>query len=189
MQRDEFALYRFNVELVEKQLTRIEQGANAILTAMGCPTDDVQIYAILAGEQDAPWPKRTAEQSKRRAKYAMYARLHIGKLRSMLGPVQPDTPKVADTALTLGWFASQLGLELKTTARTTKGGRKRGTQIAKRAATNDPAVKKHLGRWQISEELQDEYRSAASYVQEKTGLPRRTVERSMKRIQAAKSRQ
>lgn len=146
MQRDEYALWQFKVDLVEKQLARIEQGANAILTDMGCPTDDVQIYAILAGERAAPWPKRTAEQSKRRAKYAMHARLHIAKLRPMLGPARPDAPMSADTALTVGWLASQLGLELLTTARSTKGGRTPKRKAERKAKQRHAALRKKAAK-------------------------------------------
>lgn len=132
--REEYDLHQFKVDLVEKQLARIEKGAEVILAEMGCSADPVQIYAILVGEQQAPWTKQTAERAKRRAKYAMHVLLQIAKVRSSLGPARPDAPMSADSALTVGWLAAQLGLELRAKARATRAG-----HAPKRKATRSAA--------------------------------------------------
>lgn len=71
-----------------------------------------------------------------------------------------------------------------------KGGRTRGEQMTKAAARSDSVVAKYYRRWQMSDELQDDFRSAATYIHHKVpSLNRRTIERSLQRIQRSKSRQ
>ena len=183
MDANEYALWQLKVDLVETQLARIEAGVKAVLAEMGCPDDPVRIYAILAGEQKAPWTKRTAETSRRRAKYAMYARLYIGKLRSALEGGPSDALMAADDALAVGWLASQLGLELLSKERATKGGRQTGQKIALAASKADQELDRLHRQWINSDELQDVYRSSAAYIKtKKPRLQRRTIERRLQKL-------
>lgn len=54
--REAYERWKLETGLIEEQLARIERAERAILKEMGCPIDPVATYAILAGEQPAPWP-------------------------------------------------------------------------------------------------------------------------------------
>lgn len=62
------------------------------------------------------------------------------------------------------------------------GGRARGRQRAQQAAREDAVIRKRLREWQASDVLQDEYRSPAAYIARRTSLPRRTIERRLRRL-------
>lgn len=146
MTREEFTLRAFDVQRVESQLTHIEQGATAVLTAMRCPTNPVQIFAILKDERIAPWPKRTSERSKRRARYALHVILQIGNIRQHLGLVHPNAPLAADAALTLGWLTSQLGLDLFTNARATQAGSAPKKKTQRRSAKRNAKLRRDAAK-------------------------------------------
>lgn len=82
--REAYERWKLETGLIEEQLARIERAERAILKEMGCPIDPVATYAILAGEQPAPWPKRCAERDKRRAQHAMYVPLYVQQTRQYL---------------------------------------------------------------------------------------------------------
>ena len=82
--RDQYERWKLETELIEEQLARIERAERAILEELGCPTDLVAVYAILAGESPTPWLQRNAPRDERRAQHAMYALLYVQKTRQYL---------------------------------------------------------------------------------------------------------
>lgn len=60
MDRAAFDRCQLEAKQIEDLITDVERTQRAFLDSMGIPSNPVLIYAILAGEQPAPWPKRTA---------------------------------------------------------------------------------------------------------------------------------
>jgi hypothetical protein len=108
MNREAYAQWKLETGLIEEQLARIERAEHAILKEIGCPTDPVGVYAILAGEQPPPWPKRHAEPNRRRAAHAMYALLHVQQTRRYLGPLNENPRLAAYAALMAGALAGDV---------------------------------------------------------------------------------
>jgi hypothetical protein len=94
--REQFGRWQMEARQVTTVLDRIERDARAILKDIGCPTTPTGVYAILNGEAPAPWPKRTAERDKRRARYALHAIVHARTVRRYLGPDRDsENPRLA----------------------------------------------------------------------------------------------
>ena len=60
-----------------------------------------------------------------------------------------------------------------------RGGTSRGKQLAK---ANGAEIVRLTRQWEVSDELQSQYRTANAYVCEKTGLSVRTIQRARKRF-------
>ena len=186
--------WQWEWRLVEDLLARVERAERDILT--GAPVsarppgdlrDSRQPEEALAAAYDEAGPT---------ARPVCHARAR---------PRRRDTPAcrargvenarlAARAALLAGLFAGDAALQVALAAQADqmprKGGHARGKQIAQRATAHDATIKKYLRRWEASdEELQDLYRSVATYIQTETGLPRRTIERRLKVIRERKSRQ
>jgi len=190
MNADDFQLRRFESRLIEDRLAQIVRAECAILAELHCPTDPVAIYAILNGEQAAPWPTRTAPRDKQRALHAMHALLWVGRTRSHIA--HDNARLAADAALTVGALAGDAALNAarggRILAKAQDGGHIRGAQITEKAEAEDATIKKHHRVWEMSDEVQDQYgyNSSAKYVRVKTQLPPRTVQRRLKKLFPAK---
>ena len=108
MNREAYERWKLEFKLVDDQLVRIERTEHAILRNLGCPTDPAAIYAILAGEKLAPWPKRTAARDIQRALHAMHALLAVQKTRRYLGPQDENPRLAAEAALMAGALAGDV---------------------------------------------------------------------------------
>ena len=185
--RAEYDRWALEVELVQQQLASIERAERAILVALGCPTDPVGIYAILAGERPAPWPKRTAERAKRDARNAMFVLLQINRVRSCLGPPSPNAPAAAYAALIVGALSGDVVRHTITHKHATSAGIARGKEIARLAAKSDREIERLYRTWLTSDELQDQYRSTAAYIEaKKPTLSRKTIERRLKHLRQSR---
>ena len=185
--------WQWEWRLVEDLLARVERAERDILTALRCPHDLPAIYAILDSPKK-PWPRRMTKRDQQRARYAMHALAHVAETRRHVALGVENARLAARAALLAGLFAGDAALQVALAAQADqmprKGGHARGKQIAQRATAHDATIKKYLRRWEASdEELQDLYRSVATYIQTETGLPRRTIERRLKVIRERKSRQ
>lgn len=192
MTREEFQVYQLECGLLEKQLAQIEKHAREILTELGCVnTTPEAIYAILNGEAPAPWSKKKKSKrkiDKERARHAMFTLIHVRQTRQCLGPAKQNAPRAALEAMMAGAFGgdtlilAKLGAAFRPGQK--KGGDNRGKQItaesAKVTGVVKPQIKKHFDRWCISDELQDRYPSEVTFIHEKTGIGRKTVERAVK---------
>lgn len=123
MNREAYERWKLEAAQIEDELVRIERAECAILRELCCPTDPVALYAILAGEHPAPWPKRSAERDKRRALHAMYALIFAQKTRRYLGPTAENARLAAHAALMAGAYAGDvvinatMGMEHRTKQR------------------------------------------------------------------------
>ncbi|MCC7045031.1 MAG: hypothetical protein IT183_14290 [Acidobacteria bacterium] len=78
----------------------------------------------------------------------------------------------------------KLGQNLKENQR--RKGQERGRQKAREAAARDRRITQLVRRWTASDELRDQYRTAAEYVVAQTGLARSSVYRRLKALQSHK---
>jgi hypothetical protein len=136
--RDAHEQWALETKLIEDQLARIERAEHAILKEVGCPIDPAAIYAILAGEKPAPWPKRTAARDKQRALHAMHTLLAVQKTRRYLDPLHENPRLAAEAALMAGALAGDLLINaaLGATSRRTNrtSGQKRWAHLKTRDA-------------------------------------------------------
>ena len=144
MNAGKFQLRRFESRLIEDRLAQIVWAEQAILTELGCPTDPVAIYAILNGEQAAPWPTRTAPRDKQRALHAMHAMLWVGQTRSHIA--HDNARLAADAALTVGLLAGDAALRgalgARTLAKNSVAARARGLDIRAEATVQRAKIRK-----------------------------------------------
>ena len=168
MTEAEFRVWTLQAKLLNDLLSRVEHAEHAILTEMGCPRDPVAIFAILQGERVAPWRKRTAVRDRQRAAHAMNTLALIASVRGHLALGKENAQQAAHAALLAGLHANDAAanavLTIHTRTNQKTKGRKRGEDIARDATQHDPVIKKHYRRWNMGDELQDEYRSAATYI-------------------------
>ena len=198
--REEFHVWQRETKLIGDQLDRIDCAERAILLKLGCPVDPVAIYAILKGEQPAPWPKRTDERDRPRARLAMFALLFTGLTRQYLGPdpAHENARLAAHYALQAGACAGDIVIKAadealggKARASQSAKGRKRGEKIALSATRDDKTIARLVRQWHESDELQDAYgyRSPVRYVQHKTGRQPRAIQRAITRLKNDRTRQ
>jgi hypothetical protein len=184
MDRAAFDRWQLENRLLEDLLCQVERHEQTTLREMNCPTDAVGIYRILNGETPAPWPKRTAARDRQRARFAMHALLQIAKTRQHLAIGQENPRLAAHAALLAGLHANAAMAVL---AEPTVKGRKRagdktGQLTAAAAARNDSQIARYRRQWELSEHLQDEFRSAAAYVADKTGIDKPTIYRRFRKL-------
>ena len=183
--RDDYEKSRLEYQLVNDVLTRIEHAERDALSAMGCPTDVVTLYAILSGEQRAPWPRRTAARDRQRVLHAMHVLVKISETRRHLAIGQENSRRASYAALFVGLHANGASLDAAFGVKGKMQRRIAGkASAAKRpkADRHDAAILNHLNTWILSESLQDRYASKAAYIEAKTGLNRRTIQRRIKAL-------
>lgn len=171
-------------------LADIERAAQTVLKDVGWPVDlDDPFYATTRPRRTRT--PRTARKNER-GLHALMVLTSVHQLRSDIE--KGDATAAAYSALQVGLQAydgtTNWALARHDTTKNQKGGRVRAAEISREAAKQDSQIKKHLRRWEMSDELQDEYRSAATYIHNKE--PRhdlRTIQRALKRIRSADSRQ
>ena len=186
MDRAAFDRWQLENRLLEDVLCQVERHEQATLREMNCPTDALSIYRILNGEVPAPWPKRTAWRDRQRARFAMHALLQVAKTRHNLGFGEENPRLAAHAALLAGLHANaaMAVLAAPTVKGRMKAGDKTGQQTAATAARNDSEIAKYRRQWELSPQLQLQFRSAAAYVTSKTKIKLHTVQRRLVRIQA-----
>ena len=91
----------------------------------------------------------------------------------------------ARAALDLGWLLARATMMAERDRRR-RGGRTRGGTVTTKAAEHDQEIERLLGKWRVSDELQDQYRSPAVYAASKLKLSVRTVERRLKMLVQAR---
>ena len=181
---DEFARWQFEQKLVTDLLARIEAAERAILRGIGYPTDPLLVEQHLAGKVQTR--KRSARQ-RQQARNAMLSLVLVAQTRRHLGLTNENAALAAYQALLLGMVANDSTRRAVRVELSKRGGLVRGAQIAKQAAQDDAPIAKYLRRWQQSDELQNEWRSPATYIQNQLpNLDRRKIER---RTQTLRSRQ
>ena len=178
-------------------LDQIAEAQRAILTELGCPTDVVAVYAIVTGKQAPPWSPDDDVHNRERAKVAMFVLRFVDRARRALDELDDanayravfwaiqaaayggDVVRVAVDAVDALKGRQYLATQAK---RAQKGGATRGRQLAEDARKRDAVIRKFARKWRNSDDLQEQFRSAASYVVKKTGLKRRTVERRLEKL-------
>jgi hypothetical protein len=176
--------WQWDLEQLETLLRQVEEAEREILRAVKCPTDPVAVWEILAGRRRAPWPPRTGDRAKARARHAMLALVLAGKVRGHATSLRRENARLAALeALRMGLLAGDAAIRGVAAARAIPsrraGGRKRGRQISAKAAQHDPDVQKWARRWDQSDELQADYPKKVQFIRERTGLSRATVYRRL----------
>jgi hypothetical protein len=196
--RDAVDVWELDTKQISDQLDRIDEAERAILKSLNCPTDLAAIYAILMGKQPPPWPKRTAERDRHRARVAMFALRFTDLTRLYLDPAHENPRLAAFYALQAGACAGDIVIKaadeaLGVAARASQSskGRKRGAQIAHAATRDDKIIERLVRQWRESDELQAAhgYRSPVPYVQHKIGRHPRVIQRAIKRLNDRRTRQ
>lgn len=117
MDREAYELWAFDNRELEGVLRAVEKQQRSILKAMNCPTDVVRIYRILNEEDEAPWPKRTAERDRLRAKFAMHALIQVAQTRQNLVIGNERAQRAAHAAVLAGLHANSANAILAQAAR------------------------------------------------------------------------
>jgi len=182
--REEYDRWRFEQELVETLLGRVELVERGILAEIGCPSDPVAIFDALS--QPQTWkPKRLAARNKQRALDAMWTLKLIEQTRGALALGHENARHAAHYALLAGLHAGDGALNavkaIQARQQAIDGGRARGKQTTKTARLKRNDVDRLLRRYEVSDELQETYRSPTSYVRKQTGLSPSTVRRHAKK--------
>src|SRR5687767_4704774 len=100
---DDDALWRFEMELVEAEISRREESERAILQSVGCSTDLVTIYEFLDDPKKAPWARRrTAARDRRRALHAMHTLALLSQVRGHIALGEENARLAAYKALVAG---------------------------------------------------------------------------------------
>jgi hypothetical protein len=174
------------LQAVSDLLAFVEGIERTILTALGCSHDLDVVRAILKGEQPAPWLEEHAARDRDRAKQAMNALKQIYEVRHHLQPPNENPRLAAHAALLAGLWANdaaaRAALVDQARAARQKGGRVRGAQLTDDASKHDATIRKYARQWRDSDELQEQYRTAASFISHKTGRSVRTSQRAIKRL-------
>jgi hypothetical protein len=190
--RDDDSVTREDVErhLVETLLGKIEHATHGILSALGCPTNDVLLGRDLAA--DAPFPGLSADDLDR-VRYAHYVLVHVDMVRDWM---ETQPVRAIEAALLAGLYAGDAvrnvlrsGQLDAVVAELTvvkelpkKGGRMRGKKISKDAETRGAKIVKFFRQYQNSEAAQDEFPSATAYIQQKTRFQPRTIQRHLSKL-------
>jgi hypothetical protein len=152
------------------------------------PYDPVTLYAILKGEQPAPWPKRTAARERRRSWHAMMTLLWVGKTRLAL---EGENPRIAaHAALYAGLYANDAAVNAALAENPRKGGRLRGAQIAENARATDARIELWSRRWQKSDIAKEQYPSLLAYLKEQIpSVSEKTIRRRLTAMGLSQPRQ
>lgn len=131
MDRDRFSIWRAEHKLAADLAAKVEATERGILQQIGCPTDPVQVFAIVNGQVPPPWPKHTAPRDQRRALHAMQVLVLLQQVRRHIGnPDSENARLAAHDALMAGLFsndaATHIPLALKVRQQRSKAGRHRG---------------------------------------------------------------
>jgi hypothetical protein len=184
--RAAYDLWRYEFDLTDQLLSRLEIAERAKLRELGCPTDAASVFAILNGERPAPWPKRTAARARQRARNAMAVLALVPQIRAHLSFGHENSQRAVYLSLLAASYASDAAVNAMLAAATRQGGRKGGQKTGQNvtlaAAETDKTIRRFVARWRASEELRDQYDSATSYVQSQTHLSLRTVQRHFARL-------
>src|ERR1700752_694335 len=186
MDLDTATRWLLEYQSVDPLLRRIRSTMQDTLTELGFPKKaEAAIGLMDAGS----WPKRLSPNGRQRARRAAQALIYLQQIRHHLGPEQQCAPAATYAALVAGACAADAVLgdvDLKKARR--RGGAVTGKQTRAKAQKTDDVVEKHLKRFRASDELQDRYpKGATPYIRDKTGLPTRTIQNSLKRIERASS--
>jgi hypothetical protein len=184
IREDDFGLWQFAHDQLEKLLARAEAAERRTLTWMRCPVDTVALWEILAGTREAPrWPRRTAARNRQRAQHALFTLRWIDEVRRHTALGTEDATRAAEAALFVGIHANGARISvIREATRDHKGGQKRGTQMKTAAKRHDPRIAQLARLWRANDELQDRYgrRSPGNYIMTRTRLTRRTIQRALK---------
>lgn len=175
-------LWRVEHRLIEELIRRVERAERALLQRLGCPTDLPAVYAILSGEREHTWSKRTAARDKARARHAMHALAHLAAARRYVGLGSENARLAAHEALLAGLYANDAAANAALAARVGAGSRRgakaRGEEI-RAAASADTAEMRRLEQQFI--ESRGTRRGAASYIARRLSIPVYTVRRKLKK--------
>lgn len=179
----DYQLWQLEHRLVTDLLTRVEQSERAILTELRCPTDAVDIFAILNGERRQPWPKKTSARDQQRALHAMYTLAFVDQARRHLHLGHENAQGAAYAALLAGIYAGDAALNAMRTSRARQSakekGHKGGSARAKDARKKEADIARYTTEWNKNEELREEYSSLTAFVRERTGWSLKTIGRRM----------
>lgn len=121
-----------------------------------------------------------ADQAPALDSQAWYAQEILGTIPLVHAAVdRGDADGAARAALDLGWLLARAAIMAEHDRRR-HGGRLRGGAVTEKAAEHDQEIRRLLGRWRLSDELQDRYRSPAAYIAGQIKLSIRKVERRIK---------
>lgn len=177
-----FAQWRIRFEALDHLLTHYEDRERAILVKMKCPIRPAEIYAILNREQPAPWPKRTAERDRTRALHAMHVLVQIAAVRQHLRPSAVDGPAAATAAFLAGLYANDAAIHAAIQQKARTGGKKGAESQLKIAAGRRDRVRQLLAQWGASADLQEDFPKVTRFIEERTGLPDRSIRRYLEQI-------
>jgi len=110
----------------------------------------------------------------------MHALLQVDKARRYVARGHENARLAAHAALLAGLYANDAAVRVQ---RLVAGGRITGAKKTEDATKNDSIIQKLSYRWHISDDLQEEFRSSAAYIQSKRPeLTLRTIQRRLKVI-------
>jgi len=165
--------------LADRLLARIEVAERAALRKIGLTDTSREAVELLLQVTTARVDKHpTARLSLQALAWAAEAREHI---RDAANPAA-----AAYAALLAGLFASEgavkAALSTDRVERQKRAGKARGAQIAEDAREQDRRIKRLLRHYQVSDDLQDKYSTAAKYIEACTKAPIYTIRRRLKKI-------
>ena len=138
MDRSVFEGWQLEAKQIEDLITDVERAQRAFLDSIGVPSDPVLIYAILAGERPAPWPKRTAARDKRRALHAMHTLVWLAKARQHVRFGAENSRLAAHAGLIAGLHANNAAehaaLAMTTRTNNSRAGSRRWAHLKERDA-------------------------------------------------------
>lgn len=106
-----YRVWELEHQLAEDLLRRVENVERALLMSLNCPTEPVDIYAILNREQPEPWPRRTSARDRTRALQAMHVLLQIAEVRRSIALGHENARLAAHAALLAGLYANSGAIE------------------------------------------------------------------------------
>ena len=112
---------------------------------------------------------------------ATIGRMRVLVPRGVLGGIRAQrvTQELRDQRVRRDLEIAELGA--RTQQDRARGGKARGAQISQAATAHDQDIRRHYKKWEASEYLQDDYRSAITYIKAKIpGLTRKKIERRLK---------
>jgi hypothetical protein len=174
---------------LDKDLMDIEVEARITLGKICGPRN--RPFAVSADrhqrKQDV-WPRPASPNDQVRGVLALLTLRNVATMRGSLGKMSNEAVAVAALALSLGLLSRdylwKTHLSERSHRRARRGGSVRGQKIAMKATGIDAAIRQSFNRWNLSDNLREQYRSAAMYHKKrtKTRLSLKTIRRHLQRL-------